>query len=205
MAALSDRIEAHNYSMDPWECTGAAPQGWATHLQQSIMPVQGYLHLRPSNLNSVPEFGAPPTDSSAVVPVKEKSKQEMTSRQGRASKPVIGHQSALSSARTARLVLVEEVTKLPQRATSQRQRTTKTSFRQKPWPKHSSRPHQRSAGDCQMVVAKPKQEKAAPRAFIYAQSRGASNPTLFKTIVEVIGFSTMVGFFRATDQPSFCI
>ena len=88
MAALSDRIEAHNYSMDPWECTGAAPQGWATHLQQSIMPVQGYLHLRPSNLNSVPEFGAPPTDSSAVVPVKEKSKQEMTSRQGRASKPV---------------------------------------------------------------------------------------------------------------------
>ena len=99
MAALSDRIEAQNYSMDPWECTGAAPQGWATHLQQSIMPVQGYLHLRPSNLNSVPEFGAPPSDSSAVVPVQ-------TSRQGRASKPVLGRQPAQSSARTARPVLV---------------------------------------------------------------------------------------------------
>ena len=35
----------------------------------------------------LPEFGAP-GDSSAVVPVKEQSKQEETSRQGRASKPV---------------------------------------------------------------------------------------------------------------------
>ena len=41
MAPLSERIDALNYSLDPWERTGAAPQGWANHLQQSMVPIQG--------------------------------------------------------------------------------------------------------------------------------------------------------------------
>ena len=37
---LPEHIEAHNRSMDPWECTGRAPQGWETHLQNSLVPIQ---------------------------------------------------------------------------------------------------------------------------------------------------------------------
>ena len=44
---LTERIEARNFSMDPWECTGSAPQGWETHLQRSIVPIQGYIQLCP--------------------------------------------------------------------------------------------------------------------------------------------------------------
>ena len=36
VAPLSERIDALNYSLDPWKRTGAAPQGWATHLQQAM-------------------------------------------------------------------------------------------------------------------------------------------------------------------------
>ena len=43
LAPLPERIEALNYSLNPWECTGAAPQGWANHLQQSLLPIQGYI------------------------------------------------------------------------------------------------------------------------------------------------------------------
>ncbi len=88
IARTQTPVTAFNFSMDPWECTGAAPQGWATHLQQSLLPVQGYLHLRPSNAASLPSFGAPCTDSSALVPAQEQLTQEVTRRQGRASRPV---------------------------------------------------------------------------------------------------------------------
>ena len=56
---------------------------------------------------------------------------------------------------------------------------------------------------CQMVVAKPKQEKGAPRAIIYAQSRGVSNPTRFKTIVEAIKVSPMAGLFQDSISAKF--
>ena len=45
-----------NQSMDPWERTGAAPQGWASHLHQSVLPVQGYIQLRPQD-TTLPSFG----------------------------------------------------------------------------------------------------------------------------------------------------
>ena len=47
-AALAERVGDFNMSMDPWERTGAAPQGWATHLHQTVLPVQGYIQLRPT-------------------------------------------------------------------------------------------------------------------------------------------------------------
>ena len=36
IAPLPDRIDAFNSSLGPWERTGAAPQGWATHLRHSL-------------------------------------------------------------------------------------------------------------------------------------------------------------------------
>ena len=47
VAALAERVGDFNVSMDPWERTGAAPQGWAPHLHQTVIPVQGYIQLRP--------------------------------------------------------------------------------------------------------------------------------------------------------------
>ena len=67
LAPLPERIEALNYSLYPWECTGAAPQGWANHLQQSLLPVQGFFELRPQASSSLPAFGMtcpiPPDDT----------------------------------------------------------------------------------------------------------------------------------------------
>ena len=57
VAPLLERIDALNYSLDPWERTGAAPQGWATHLQQAMVPIQGYIQLRPQTGGSLPVFG----------------------------------------------------------------------------------------------------------------------------------------------------
>ena len=57
VAPLSERIDALNYSLDPWERTGAASQGWATHLQQAMVPIQGYIQLRPQTGGSLPAFG----------------------------------------------------------------------------------------------------------------------------------------------------
>ena len=51
------KIDALNYSLDPWERTGAAPQGWATHPQQAMVPIQGYIQLRPQTGGSLPAFG----------------------------------------------------------------------------------------------------------------------------------------------------
>ena len=39
IAPLPDRIDALNSSLDPWERTGAAPQGWATHLS-GLYPIE---------------------------------------------------------------------------------------------------------------------------------------------------------------------
>ena len=56
---------------------------------------------------------------------------------------------------------------------------------------------------CQMVVAKLKQEKVAPRAFTYVPSRGVSNPTRFKTIVEAIQVSPMAGLYQDSRSAKF--
>ena len=39
VTALAERVGDFNISMDPWEQTGAAPQGWASHLHQTVIPV----------------------------------------------------------------------------------------------------------------------------------------------------------------------
>ena len=39
IAPLPDRIDALNSSLDSWVRTGAAPQGWATHLRQAMVPI----------------------------------------------------------------------------------------------------------------------------------------------------------------------
>ena len=57
VAPLPERIDALNYSLDPWERTGAAPQGWATHLRQAMVPIQGYIQLRPQTEGTLPAFG----------------------------------------------------------------------------------------------------------------------------------------------------
>ena len=56
---------------------------------------------------------------------------------------------------------------------------------------------------CQMVVAKLKQGKVAPRAFTYVPSRGVSNPTRFKTIVEAIQVSPMAGLYQDSRSAKF--
>ena len=55
----SKKTPTNNISMDPWEQTGAAPQRWATHLHQTVIPVQGYIQLRPHN-TTLPSFGGGP-------------------------------------------------------------------------------------------------------------------------------------------------
>ena len=55
VAALAERVGDY-ISMDPWEQTGAAPQEWATHLYQTVIPVQGYIQLRPHD-TTLPSFG----------------------------------------------------------------------------------------------------------------------------------------------------
>ena len=58
-AALAEQVGDFNMSMDPWERTGAAPQGWASHLHQTVLPVQGYIQLRPHD-TTLPPFGGCP-------------------------------------------------------------------------------------------------------------------------------------------------
>ena len=59
VAALAERVGDFNLSMDPWEQTGAVPQGWASHLHQTVIPVQGYVQLRPHD-TTLPSFGGGP-------------------------------------------------------------------------------------------------------------------------------------------------
>ena len=70
VAPLPDRIDALNSSLDPWEHTGAAPQGWATHLRQAMVPIQGYIQLRPQTEGTLPAFGfdSQSPSSGKVVP-----------------------------------------------------------------------------------------------------------------------------------------
>ena len=88
LAPLPERIEALNYSLDPWERTGAAPQGWANHLQQSLLPIQGYIQLRPQASSPLPAFGTTcptPPDGTGDT---ETAAQTAPRRLGKASKPV---------------------------------------------------------------------------------------------------------------------
>ena len=62
--------------MDPWESTGCAPQGWETHLQPSIVPVQGHIQLHYGPPTARPAFGCatgatpdPSGDATQVAPV----------------------------------------------------------------------------------------------------------------------------------------
>ena len=52
--------------MDPWEQTGAAPQGWAAHARQTVIPVQGYIQLRPQD-TTLPSFGSGPPATAATT------------------------------------------------------------------------------------------------------------------------------------------
>ena len=65
VAALAERVGDFNVSMDPWERTGAAPQGWASHLHQTMIPVQGYVQLRPHD-TTLPSFGGCPPATSGT-------------------------------------------------------------------------------------------------------------------------------------------
>ena len=88
VAPLSERICSLNQSMDPWEMTGAAPQGWAQHIQQSMLPIHGYIQLRPRSADSLPVFGAadsPYSGGPGEPPVRV---QPTTRRVGKASPSV---------------------------------------------------------------------------------------------------------------------
>ena len=88
LAPLSERIEALNYSLDPWERTGAAPQGWANHLQQSLLPIQGYIQLRPQTPTPLPEFGTTGLPSPVESGDTENAARTAPRRLGKASKSV---------------------------------------------------------------------------------------------------------------------
>ena len=64
--ALAERVGDFNISMDPWEQTGAAPQGWAAHARQTVIPVQGYIQLRPQD-TTLPSFGSGPPATAATA------------------------------------------------------------------------------------------------------------------------------------------
>ena len=51
--ALAERVGDFNQSMDPWERIEAAPQGYTSHLRQSVLPVPEYIQLRPQNTSRV--------------------------------------------------------------------------------------------------------------------------------------------------------
>ena len=88
IAPLPDRIDAFNYSLDPWERTGAAPQGWATHLRQAMVPIQGYIQLRPQTEGALPAFGFDSQSSSGGNVVTESGVQPAPRRIGKASPSV---------------------------------------------------------------------------------------------------------------------
>ena len=85
IAPLPERIDALNYSLDPWERTGAAPQGWATHLRQAMVPIQGYIQLRPQTEGALPAFGLDSQSSSGCNVVTESGVQPDPRRVGKAS------------------------------------------------------------------------------------------------------------------------
>ena len=88
VAPLPERIDALNYSLDPWERTGAAPQGWANHLQQSMVPIQGYIQLRPQATGSLPVFGATCQSAPGGTGDTDAAEQPAPRRLGKASPSV---------------------------------------------------------------------------------------------------------------------
>ena len=64
--ALAERVGDFNISIDLWEQTGAAPQGWAAHVHQTVIPVQGYIQLRPQD-TTLPSFGSGPPATVATA------------------------------------------------------------------------------------------------------------------------------------------
>ena len=107
----------------------------------------------------------------------------------------------------------ETIKKPSQAGYGKRKRWTKRSQRQESWSEHSSRSDQQSNRNSPKtaslfttyptVVTKPRQEKAAPRAFICAQSRGVSNPPRFKTIVEASQASPKAGLYKDSRSAKF--
>ena len=88
VAPLPDKIDALNQTLDPWERTGAAPQGWANHLQQSMVPIQGYIQLRPQAVGSLPVFGATCQSTSGCTGDTDAAVQPAPRRIGKASPSV---------------------------------------------------------------------------------------------------------------------
>ena len=88
VAPLPDRIDALNSSLDAWERTGAAPQGWATHLRQTMVPIQGYIQLRPQTEGTLPAFGFDSQSPSSDKAVPDSGRQPAPRRIGKASPSV---------------------------------------------------------------------------------------------------------------------
>ena len=89
VAPLPERIDALNHSLDPWERTGAAPQGWANHLQQAMVPIQGYyIQLRPQTMGSLPAFGASRQSTPGCTGDTDAVEQHAPRRIGKASPSV---------------------------------------------------------------------------------------------------------------------
>ena len=88
VAPLPERIDALNHSLDPWERTGAAPQGWANHLQQSMVRIQGYIQLRPQAVGSLPVFGATCQSAPGCTGDTDAAEQPAPRRIGKASPSV---------------------------------------------------------------------------------------------------------------------
>ena len=85
--ALAERVGDFNMSMDPWERTGAAPQGWATHLHQTALPVQGYIQLRPHD-TTLPSFGGCPAATAGTENGPADTEAATLGRVGKASPSV---------------------------------------------------------------------------------------------------------------------
>ena len=97
VAPLPDRIDAFNSSLDPWERTGAAPQGWATHLRQAMVPIQGYIQLRPQTEGTLPAFGFDSQSPSGGKVVPDSGGQPAPRRIGKASPSVTANLNGVTS------------------------------------------------------------------------------------------------------------
>ena len=83
----AERVGDFNMSMDPWERTGAAPQGWAAHLHQTVLPVQGYIQLRPHD-TTLPSFGGCPAATAGTENGPADTEAATMERVGKASPSV---------------------------------------------------------------------------------------------------------------------
>ena len=88
VAPLPDRIDALNSSLHPCKRTRPAPQGWATHLRQAMVPIQGYIQLRPQTEGTLPAFGFDSQSPSGGNVVTDSGGQPAPRRIGKASPSV---------------------------------------------------------------------------------------------------------------------